>query len=75
MCFPSEDLCWREAPAGEIHGKDKKMPNHKGYRRFHVEEIQRLGWKDKNLISRGGKNGTVKMDFWKKDLTWTEFRS
>lgn len=44
-----------------------------------MEEIQRLGWKDKNLISRGEethilKNGMLKMDFWKKDLTWTEFR-
>lgn len=59
--------------------KNKKTPHHKGYRRFHMEEIQRLGWKDKNPISRGEethilKNGTVKMSFWKKDLTWMEFR-
>lgn len=35
-----------------------------------MEEIQRLGWKDKTLISWGEethilKNGTVKMNFWK----------
>lgn len=57
----------------------KNPPHHKGYRRFHMEESQWLGWKDKNLISQGEethilKNGTVKMGFLKKDLTWTEFR-
>lgn len=41
------------------------------------EESWRLGWKDKNLISRGRKcrktnknDGWGKMDSWKEDLTW-----
>lgn len=59
MCFPAEDLCWQEAAAGEIHGK-KKKPTTKGTvglsSQFNMEEESwRLGWKDKNLISRGRK--------------------
>lgn len=45
---------------------------------FNMEEKSwRLGWKDKNLISRGRKcrktnknDGKGKMDFWKEDLIW-----
>lgn len=67
MCFPSEDLCWREAAAGEIHGEDKKKekkrPTTKGTGGFIWRRSK--GWDGRiktRLVGGGGNTHFKKWD-------------